>query len=166
MSVKAGTPLLDRAAIAARIPHQGAMCLLARVDAWDGESIRATATSHRDPTNPLYADGRLGAANAIEYAAELIAFLKGMARTSRDHARTPMQWSAKPNGGFTTAEKAWLAVNPNHAKINAEAALADPAPRADQVGPDLDGEHRAGRRGGQGRHRLFGGKKCNCDYSI
>lgn len=53
-------------------------------------------------------------------------FLEGMARTSRDHARTPMQWSATPNGGFTTAGKAWLAVNPNYTQINAEAALADP----------------------------------------
>ena len=49
-----------------------------------------------------------------------------MARTSRDHARTPMQWSAAPNGGFTSAAKAWLAVNPNYPEINAEAALADP----------------------------------------
>lgn len=53
-------------------------------------------------------------------------FLEGMARTSRDHSRTPMQWSAAPNGGFTTADKAWLAVNPNYTEINAEAALADP----------------------------------------
>lgn len=53
-------------------------------------------------------------------------FLEGMARTSRDHSRTPMQWSAAPNGGFTTADRAWLAVNPNYTGINADAALADP----------------------------------------
>jgi glucan 1,6-alpha-glucosidase len=44
---------------------------------------------------------------------------------SRDNARTPMQWTAGENGGFTTG-KPWLRVNPNHTTINAEAALADP----------------------------------------
>jgi oligo-1,6-glucosidase len=53
-------------------------------------------------------------------------FLPQLARTSRDNSRTPMQWSAQPNGGFTTG-KPWLAVNPNYATINAQAALADPA---------------------------------------
>ena len=43
----------------------------------------------------------------------------------RDNARTPMQWTAGENAGFTTG-KPWLAVNPNHETINAEAALADP----------------------------------------
>ena len=44
---------------------------------------------------------------------------------SRDNARTPMQWDASEHAGFTTG-KPWLPVNPNHAQINAEAALADP----------------------------------------
>ena len=43
----------------------------------------------------------------------------------RDNARTPMQWTAGENAGFTTG-KPWLKVNPNHETINAEAALADP----------------------------------------
>ena len=43
----------------------------------------------------------------------------------RDNARTPMQWSAEENAGFTTG-KPWLPVNENHSAINAEAALADP----------------------------------------
>ena len=43
----------------------------------------------------------------------------------RDNARTPMQWTAGENAGFTTG-KPWLPVNPNHVSINAEAALADP----------------------------------------
>ncbi len=42
----------------------------------------------------------------------------------RDNARTPMQWTAGENAGFTTG-KPWLTVNPNHSFINAEAALAD-----------------------------------------
>lgn len=44
---------------------------------------------------------------------------------SRDNARTPMQWTAEPGAGFTTGTP-WIAINPNHATINAEAALADP----------------------------------------
>ena len=44
---------------------------------------------------------------------------------SRDNARTPMQWTAGRNAGFTTGEP-WLKVNPNHTNINAAAALADP----------------------------------------
>jgi oligo-1,6-glucosidase len=43
----------------------------------------------------------------------------------RDNARTPMQWDASPYAGFTTGTP-WLAVNPNHAEINAAAAVADP----------------------------------------
>ncbi|QLG29261.1 alpha-glucosidase [Halorarum halophilum] len=44
---------------------------------------------------------------------------------SRDNARTPMQWSDEPNGGFTTGEP-WLAVNPNYPEVNVEDARADP----------------------------------------
>jgi predicted hotdog family 3-hydroxylacyl-ACP dehydratase len=64
---------LDHAWIAAHIPHQGSMCLLERVDAWDAEHIRCAAISHRDPANPLRAHGRLGAACGIEYAAQAMA---------------------------------------------------------------------------------------------
>jgi oligo-1,6-glucosidase len=48
-----------------------------------------------------------------------------LAKTSRDHSRTPMQWSAEPNGGFTTGTP-WLAVNDNYVHINAAAQRADP----------------------------------------
>ena len=44
---------------------------------------------------------------------------------SRDNSRTPMQWDATHNGGFTTGEP-WLSVNPNTAAINAQAQQADP----------------------------------------
>ena len=44
---------------------------------------------------------------------------------SRDNARTPMQWTAEQNAGFTTG-KPWMPVNPNYTQVNAEAALADP----------------------------------------
>ena len=44
---------------------------------------------------------------------------------SRDNARTPMQWDATENAGFTTG-KPWLGINPNHTKINAENQKNDP----------------------------------------
>lgn len=43
----------------------------------------------------------------------------------RDNARTPMQWSAGPNGGFTTGTP-WIGVNPNYLTVNAEAQREDP----------------------------------------
>ncbi len=42
----------------------------------------------------------------------------------RDNARTPMQWDATDQAGFTTGQS-WLAVNANYQTINVEAALAD-----------------------------------------
>jgi oligo-1,6-glucosidase len=44
---------------------------------------------------------------------------------SRDNARTPMQWSAEPQAGFTSGEP-WLKVNPNYPAINARQAMQDP----------------------------------------
>lgn len=43
---------------------------------------------------------------------------------SRDNARSPMQWSAAPHGGFTSGIP-WAPANPNFREVNAEAALAD-----------------------------------------
>jgi oligo-1,6-glucosidase len=42
----------------------------------------------------------------------------------RDNARTPMQWDATDNAGFTTGTP-WLKVNPNYTTINVEQALKD-----------------------------------------
>lgn len=64
---------LDHAWLLAHIPHQGSMCLLERIEAWDAQRIRCTASSHRAFDNPLRAHGRLGAACGIEYAAQAMA---------------------------------------------------------------------------------------------
>ena len=52
-------------------------------------------------------------------------YLANLRHTSRDNARTPMQWDDSANGGFTTASKAWLAVNPNYKEINAAQQTPD-----------------------------------------
>jgi oligo-1,6-glucosidase len=47
------------------------------------------------------------------------AFLANQNKVSRDHARTPMQWSDASQAGFTTGMP-WLAVHPDYAQINAQ----------------------------------------------
>ncbi len=69
--------------------------------------------------NGWKADVVTGKMKADEYLADL-------RRTSRDNARTPMQWDDSTNGGFTTDEKPWLAVNPNYKEINAALEVKDP----------------------------------------
>lgn len=44
---------------------------------------------------------------------------------TRDNARTPMQWTAGKNAGFTEGEP-WIMVNPNYKEINVEAQVNDP----------------------------------------
>ncbi len=51
-----------------------------------------------------------------------------IAHKSRDNARTPMQWDASENAGFT-AGTPWIAVNPNYKKVN----VADQLKREDSV---------------------------------
>ena len=51
--------------------------------------------------------------------------LRWYAKIARDNARTPMQWNAQPNAGFTTGTP-WIEVNPNYLAVNAEAEVADP----------------------------------------
>ena len=51
--------------------------------------------------------------------------MRSIRARGRDNARTPMQWTAGENAGFTTGTP-WLPVNENHPFLNAEAELADP----------------------------------------
>lgn len=51
--------------------------------------------------------------------------MKIIKQKSRDNSRTPVQWNAKPNGGFTTGTP-WINTASNYKEINAVEALSDP----------------------------------------
>ena len=67
------TVALDRAWLAAHLPHQGAMSLLDAIARWDDAGIVARATSHRSAANPLRRADRLPATAGIEYGAQAAA---------------------------------------------------------------------------------------------
>jgi predicted hotdog family 3-hydroxylacyl-ACP dehydratase len=84
--------LLDHAAIAARIPHADAMCLLDRVVSWDEDHIECTGDAHAGSAgapHPLADRGRLPATAAIEYAAQAMAL----------HGSLLQERAAAANGG-------------------------------------------------------------------
>lgn len=56
---------------------------------------------------------------------DLRAFLTLAQRTARDNGRTPFQWNAAANAGFTTGTP-WLQVNPNYQQVNEAAEDKDP----------------------------------------
>ncbi len=87
---------MNRDWIAARIPHQGNMCLLDAVSDWSAEHIECVATSHTDAAHPLRAAGRLGAANGIEYAAQAMAV----------HGALTAGHHAPPRQGYLTSVRA------------------------------------------------------------
>ena len=84
---------LDRAEIAARIPHHDDMCLLDDVASWSDTNIHCTAGSQQWARNPLRASDRLGIANGIEYAAQAMA-VHGALTAGKDEA---------PRAGFLTS---------------------------------------------------------------
>ena len=85
--------MLDHAWIAAHVPHHGNMCLLHAVAHWDEHRIECEALSHTDPDNPLRAEGRLGAANGVEYAAQAMAVHGGLLAPT----------GARPTQGYLTS---------------------------------------------------------------
>ena len=80
---------LDRAGIAALIPHSGAMCLLARLDEWDANGIVCVANNHRDVDHPLRTRRGLLSPTAIEYAAQAMALHGALVGQASGAAATP-----------------------------------------------------------------------------
>jgi len=86
---------LSRAWIEAHIPHQGSMCLLDEVLAWDPEWIRCRSVSHRNAGNPLRSRGRLGIACGVEYAGQTMAVHGALVA-----AQTPGPATKTPAAGY------------------------------------------------------------------
>ena len=87
---------LNRAAIAAHIPHQGSMCLLDGVESFDDAQIVCCASSHLQPGNPLRHEGMLGAALGVEYAAQAMAL----------HCALQAEGASRPRSGYLTSVRA------------------------------------------------------------
>ena len=113
---------LDHAAIAARIPHTGRMCLLDRVLQWDASSIRCSATSHRDQDNPLREAGGLATLAGIEYAAQAAA-VHGALLLNEMVPRSGVLAALKN----VTATQQWLHEIAGDIAVEAELLHRDPA---------------------------------------
>ena len=55
----------------------------------------------------------------------LAQYMEELKFSCRDNGRTPFQWDAAPNAGFSTG-KPWLKVHPNYVELNAAAQESDP----------------------------------------
>jgi predicted hotdog family 3-hydroxylacyl-ACP dehydratase len=73
----------------ALIPHQGTMCLLDEVVAWDADAIHARSRSHSRADNPLRSDGRLRAVHLAEYGAQAMAVHGGLLAREAGVVATP-----------------------------------------------------------------------------
>jgi predicted hotdog family 3-hydroxylacyl-ACP dehydratase len=82
---------MGREDILALIPHAGAMCLLDRVEHWDGSGITCLSTRYGAADNPMRrTDGSLGTACGIEIAAQAMAL----------HGRLSAPVDGSPRPGF------------------------------------------------------------------
>jgi len=86
---------LDRAGIAARVPHGAAMCLLDGMLSCTADEIVCRAGDHADPAHPLRLAGTLPAACALEYAAQAVALHGALCAPAGDGATPGFLASAR-----------------------------------------------------------------------
>lgn len=101
------------------------LCLAGTPYIYQGEEIGMTNVAF--PSIEDYRD-----LDSLNYWKEALAAGEDPARVlssihymSRDNARTPMQWEAGANAGFSRGSP-WIKVNPNYVSVNVGAAEADP----------------------------------------
>lgn len=82
--------LYNRSELVDMLPHSGSMSLLDTVVEYSSERIKCTATSHRDPQNPLRINGRLSIYSGVEYAAQAMAVHNYLSRATGE-VRDPKQ---------------------------------------------------------------------------
>lgn len=86
---------VNRSQIEALIPQQGAMCLLDRVDFWDGQRIICSTMQHLAATNPLRTPDGLSSLHGIEFAAQAMAAHGGLTTAGRPRPRAGLLLSAR-----------------------------------------------------------------------
>jgi oligo-1,6-glucosidase len=91
---------------------------------FQGDEIGMTNTKLNTISESKDIETQNGWSEARKKGISEVNFLKAVNYSGRDNARTPMQWTSKHEGGFTTGE-AWMNVNVNKSKINVEAQKAD-----------------------------------------
>ncbi len=91
---------------------------------YQGEELGMTNTPFPDESAIRDIEG-INALNEARATGRYESTWRGVLHKGRDHARTPMQWSAEENAGFTTGEP-WIMVNPNHKTINVKTEADDP----------------------------------------
>ncbi len=115
---------------------------------YQGEELGMTNYPFRSPQDHKDLEAVNYYQSVVALGGDERAALAGMAKISRDNARTPMQWDAGPNAGFTTGNP-WLPVNPNHAWLNAAAQIGSP----DSVFAHYQAPHSATPRTARARGR-------------
>ena len=105
------------------IPHQGAMCLLDAVLAWDAATIHATSRGHASVDHPLRGNDGLHAVNLIEYGAQAMAVHSAL--LSRERGVTEAR-----QGRLVSARDVSLAVEfihelDGHLDVHAQCLYAD-----------------------------------------
>lgn len=80
--------LLNRAQIAALIPHGEGMCMLDEVVSWDADQIHCRSIAFAVPSNPLFENGCMESVILIEYAAQAAAVHAALLQSELGEARS------------------------------------------------------------------------------
>ena len=92
---------------------------------YQGEELGMTNYPFRHPRDYQDIESVNYYHHVLDLGGDPAAALAGLAKMSRDNARTPMQWDAGPYAGFSEAGS-WMAVNPNYTWLNAASQIAAP----------------------------------------
>lgn len=93
---------------------------------YQGEEIGMTNYNFTDIAEVEDIESQNYYREAREQGAKPADILEKISEVGRDNSRTPVQWSDKPNAGFSQAEP-WLSVNPNYSEINVAQQKQEPA---------------------------------------
>jgi oligo-1,6-glucosidase len=91
---------------------------------YNGDELGMTNSTFASIANYRDLAARNGYALVRSQHGDVAAYLKSLARFSRDNSRTPFQWDATAHAGFTTGTP-WLPVNPNYPTLNQAAEDKD-----------------------------------------